>query len=102
MTDMSDAALSQPEAYHGAQAARATPAKAWTKLMKLIDSGNIAEDMTDEQRGRLGEKVKREFEVDIGSRDAAGGTEAGPKPTVRYLRRRPTGAFSATTNRTRR
>lgn len=73
---MSDAALSQPEAYHGAQAARATPAKAWNKLMDLLDSDNIAEDMSDVERGRLGEKCLREFEVDLASRDAAGWTEA--------------------------
>ena len=73
---MPDSALSQPEAYHGAQAARATPGEAWKRLLELMDSANIAEDMTEEQRGRLGEKCLREFEVDLASRDATGWTEA--------------------------
>ena len=72
---MSDTAWSQPTAYNGTEP-RATPRKAWTRLMELLDSENIAEDMDDIERGRLGEKCKREFDVDLASRDAAGWTEA--------------------------
>lgn len=39
-----------------------------SRLMELMDSDNIAADLTEDELGRLGDKVKREFEVDLNSR----------------------------------
>lgn len=63
------AALSDPKPYHWRESAPKRDQKASRKrLMELIDAENIAEEMGEEELGRLGEKVSREFEVDVGSR----------------------------------
>ena len=62
-------ALSDPKPYHWRESAPKRSEKAARKrLLELIDSANIAEDMGDEELGRLGEKVAREFQVDVDSR----------------------------------
>ena len=62
-------ALSGPKPYHWRESAPKRGQKASRKrLMELIDAENIADQMGEEELGRLGQKVSREFEVDIQSR----------------------------------
>jgi chaperonin GroES len=63
---MSEAALSSSDAYHGTR--RKPPKQATAQLLKFIDSTNIADDLSDEELNRIGERVCREYTVDKESR----------------------------------
>src|SRR5262245_22312033 len=44
------------------------PRAFYQKLIKNIESKNIAEDMSDEQLSAIGQKVRREYDIDDASR----------------------------------